>query len=141
LLYAFATAIFALDSNNEFPAAAPHRSQRSNNPQGFWLSTELRSSGFRKGCLSTALCHKAVFKIIHTMTLNGESTVLSWPLTQQVLLFALYSTVLVLYLLYFIILGTRKRKPFPGHSLDPWRPGRHLVELPSCWNGSHFRIH
>ncbi|KAL3091374.1 hypothetical protein niasHS_007167 [Heterodera schachtii] len=48
-------------------------------PSGFWLSTELLSVTFHKGCLSTALCHQPAFKLVHTMTLNGQKSAMSWP--------------------------------------------------------------
>uniref|UniRef100_A0A914NN03 C2 domain-containing protein n=1 Tax=Meloidogyne incognita TaxID=6306 RepID=A0A914NN03_MELIC len=37
----------------------------------FWLSVEINSVEFRKGCLSTALCHRPTFKLS-----NND---LKWP--------------------------------------------------------------
>lgn len=44
----------------------------------FWLTTNLLNAEFRKGCFSTALCHKPKFKIINKMTINGEESIMSW---------------------------------------------------------------
>uniref|UniRef100_A0A914LEG2 C2 domain-containing protein n=1 Tax=Meloidogyne incognita TaxID=6306 RepID=A0A914LEG2_MELIC len=46
----------------------------------FWLSVEINSVEFRKGCLSTALCHRPTFKLSQTMTLNGQTVMMSWPM-------------------------------------------------------------
>lgn len=47
--------------------------------RGFWLTTEVVSVEFRKGCLSTALCHEPKFKLVNKMSLTGEEFVMSWP--------------------------------------------------------------
>ncbi|KAF7639142.1 hypothetical protein Mgra_00001376 [Meloidogyne graminicola] len=46
----------------------------------FWLSVEINSVEFRKGCLSTALCHRPMFKLSQTMTLNSQTVMMSWPM-------------------------------------------------------------
>uniref|UniRef100_A0A915CV40 C2 domain-containing protein n=1 Tax=Ditylenchus dipsaci TaxID=166011 RepID=A0A915CV40_9BILA len=64
-------------SADQQPSVAPSPTQQST---GFWLSTDLLAVDFRKGCLSTALCHEPKFKLLNTMTIhNGEQAVISWP--------------------------------------------------------------
>ena len=114
------------------PEQFPSREQPKNlNPakNGFWLTTELLTTDLGKGCLSTALCNKPVFKIIQTMTLNGEATVLSWPASNgdftQVSKPKL--TDLRMEGKYFLGLST-----VVYHSLVKWRSRRYCVELPNC---------
>uniref|UniRef100_A0A1I8BUW2 Netrin receptor UNC5 n=1 Tax=Meloidogyne hapla TaxID=6305 RepID=A0A1I8BUW2_MELHA len=52
----------------------------NNDKTMFWLSVEINSVDFRKGCLSTALCHRPTFKLTQTMTLNSQTLMMSWPM-------------------------------------------------------------
>lgn len=59
------------------PSSQQFEIPKENN--GFWLTTDLLVAEFRKGCLTTALCHEPKFKLINTMKINGEQSVMSWP--------------------------------------------------------------
>lgn len=50
------------------------------NRSGFWLSTDVLSVEFLKGCISTVLCFEPKFKLINTMKINSDQSVISWPI-------------------------------------------------------------
>jgi len=64
--------LYSDDAASSYPA-------QDADQRGFWLTTEVVSVEFRKGCLSTALCHEPKFKLVNKMTLSGEEFVMSWP--------------------------------------------------------------
>lgn len=60
----------------------------------FWLSADLLSVEWRKGCLTTAGCADPRFNIIESNMASNERISISWPVTQdivQVCYFCLHS--------------------------------------------------
>ncbi|KAI1731713.1 hypothetical protein Ddc_00547 [Ditylenchus destructor] len=64
---------------NHSPNSISNELPSHSNTKGFWLATELLAADFRKGCLSTALCHEPRLRVVNSMTVSGEETVMSWP--------------------------------------------------------------
>lgn len=50
-------------------------------PDSFWLTAELLSVEWRKGCLTTAGCAEPRFQITEVNSANNEAISISWPVT------------------------------------------------------------
>ncbi|VDN27167.1 unnamed protein product [Gongylonema pulchrum] len=50
-------------------------------PDSYWLTVDLLSVDWRKGCLTTAGCAEPRFQITELNTVNNEANSISWPVT------------------------------------------------------------
>jgi hypothetical protein len=51
----------------------------------FWLTTDLLSVEWKKGCLTTAFCHEPKFQLINTMTSPiRENMQINWPVSEDI---------------------------------------------------------
>lgn len=54
------------------------------NTASFWLTAELLSVEWRKGCLTTAGCAEPRFNLNEFNTINNETISTSWPVTSNI---------------------------------------------------------
>lgn len=51
----------------------------------YWLTTDLLSIEWKKGCLTTAFCHEPKFQLIHTLASpSRENVQINWPVTEDI---------------------------------------------------------
>lgn len=50
-------------------------------PDSYWLTVDLMSVEWRKGCLTTAGCAEPRFQVTELNMVNNEANSISWPVT------------------------------------------------------------
>lgn len=56
-------------------------SSLDDHPDSYWLTTDLLSVDWRKGCLTTAGCAEPRFQVTKVNMINNEANSISWPVT------------------------------------------------------------